>query len=290
MNLTRKLTLAAGGTVTTTATEFAALVAANGLTPGITYWLPLVPAMWFATGSATYVGVGFVSGGVTYFGDEALASTTEVDLAAGTWATRPLTGFTSGTLYFRRMTDIGTSPGGAVMSWLGGTSTEWRVTTVTDVFNDFTTTTGAQNTSEQALNPKDLPAGILNACGEFEVILVGGKTGTTDAVDSIKARLGTAGTTADTLLNGVLSSAVSAADRARTAKHRYRVTSSTTIAATDSQQGNTGYYGSTTSTADAFTSYAVTAANALKLSCNVKLATAVTDSPQCRRICLRLFP
>lgn len=127
MNLTRKLTLAApatsGGTVTTTAAEFSTLVGANGLTTGVTYWIPLSPAMWFATGAATYIGVGFVSGGVTYFGDEALAAATEVDLGAGTFASRPTTGFDSGVMYYRRMTDLGNcSP---IMTWLGGTSTAW---------------------------------------------------------------------------------------------------------------------------------------------------------------------
>lgn len=278
------------GQAVTTA-EFDALVLASGLTTGTTYYLTDGPAMWFATGAATYVGVQFEQSGVTYVGDEAIPTPTDVDLPAGTWATRPTSDpDAAGVVCYRRMTDIGTVPGGTVMTWLCGTSTEWHVTAPVDVFNDFTTTTGAQNTTEQALNPKDIPAGLLKAAGEFEIILVGGKTGTTDAVTSVLARLGAAGTTADTLLNGVLSSAVGAGDLARTAKHRYRYYDATNIAATDSQQGNTGYYGSTSSTAAAFPTYAVTCANALKLSCNVKLATAATDSPQCFRICLRLHP
>lgn len=280
----------AGGGAGVSSAQFAVLAAASGLTPGSVYYLSDLPAMWLAITTNTYVGVAFVKDGIEYIGDQARAPETEKDLGAGTWATRQLTGFTAGVQYYRRMTDIGTVPGGCVMTWFGGTSTEWRVQGPVDVFNDYTTVTGEKNTTEQALNPKDLPAGILNACGEFEIILVAGKNGTTDGVDSIKARLGADGTTADTVLNGVASTAVAAGDRCRSTKFRYRVKDASNIQATDSQLSNTGYYGSATSSGAAFPSYAVVAANALKLSCNVKLGTAGTDSPQCLRTCLRLLP
>lgn len=125
-NLTRSLTIGGGGGVTAIpAADFAALVAANGLTAGTEYYVSDMPARWVATDGNSYDGIAFVHDGTTYFGDEAVAAQTEIDLAAGTWATRPTSGFESGTVYYRRMTDIGAGPGGTLMTWLGGTSTEW---------------------------------------------------------------------------------------------------------------------------------------------------------------------
>lgn len=115
-----------GGIARLTVAQFAALEAADGLTADLEYFCYDGPARWKATGPDTKDAVVFVHDGVTYEGDQALAARTEVDLAAGTWATRPLTGFTADISYFRRMTDKGTLPGGRVMVWHGGVSTEWE--------------------------------------------------------------------------------------------------------------------------------------------------------------------
>lgn len=113
------------GTTTLTDAEFQVLVAGNGLVAGAEYYVSDLPARWVATDGNSYDGIAFVQNGVTYFGDEATAAQTEIDLAAGTWASRPTSGFDTGTVYYRRMTDIGSTPGGTLMAWLGGTSTEW---------------------------------------------------------------------------------------------------------------------------------------------------------------------
>ena len=74
------------GTTTLTDAEFQALVAGNGLVAGAEYYVSDLPARWVATDGNSYDGIAFVQNGVTYFGDKATAAQTEIDLAAGTWA------------------------------------------------------------------------------------------------------------------------------------------------------------------------------------------------------------
>ena len=270
--------------------EFQALVVGNALVEGTTYYVSDLPAMWLATGSATYNGIQFEEDGTIYIGDQEISSQTEIDLAAGTWATRPTTGFTTGTMYYRRMTDIGTDAGGAcVMSWLGGTSTEWHVTQPIWAIYKPTLTSGTQNTSAQALCTTAIPAGLLSACSTFDIFYTVAKTGTTDAMTQGLPLMGETGTTADTVLRGLATGALASGDRGRSVQHSYRVYDATHIRLLGSSNTSGSWLG-TTNTAAVQTEYTLTAANAMYLSLGVTMATAAADTPQCAFLGLRLNP
>jgi len=119
------LRVGGGGYIEVTAAQFSALVADGTLIKDAQYYVTDGPARWVATGGSTYDGISFLQGGILYVGDQAYDATTEVDLPAGTLASAPTTGFDAGIVYYRRMTDVGTVPGGTVQRWLGGTSTAW---------------------------------------------------------------------------------------------------------------------------------------------------------------------
>lgn len=278
-------TTAGGGIVRLTGAQFAALEAGDGLTADLEYFCYDVPSRWIATSANTKDAVVFVHNGVTYEGDLAYAEATEKDLAAGTWATRPLTGFTTGLMYYRRMTDIAN----CTMWWLGGTSTEWRVVCPTWAVFDPATVAGAQSASAQVINPKDIPAGLLLAARAFRIHVAAGKSGTTDAMTSFAARLGTAGTTADVALLGPPSAAIAAGDRSRNAVHRYRWYDATHFRAVGAPTAN-GSDASTSTSGAADTEYTITGSQALKLSLGVVMATAAADTPHCAFLGLLLEP
>lgn len=211
-----------------TSAAFDALVAASGLIEGTTYYIDELPAMWLGTGAATYIGISFVSGGIIYFGDEAAAAQTEVDLAAGTWATRPTSGFDSGVMYFRRMTDIGTTPGGTVMSWLGGTSTEWSLMAPLRLRlrGAGTTTTSAQYPTNTR---HTLPAGLMAACSRFDVNLKVYQSGETSTLDSWRIKLGSTGTATDATIFAPTGQPLNLTDNQRSYNLSFNIDSATSI-------------------------------------------------------------
>lgn len=218
----------AGGGVTVTSAAFDALVAGSALVSGTHYYVSDLPARWVATGTNTYDGVGFTQGGVTYFGDEAVATQTEVDLAAGTWASRPTSGFDSGTVYYRRMTDIGTAPGGTVMSWLGGTSTEWHLTAPIRL---RLRGAGAVTTSAQyPTNTRHtLPAGLMAACSRFDVQLKVAQSDETSTLDSWRLKLGSTGTATDATIFAPTGQPLNTTENQRSYNLSFNIDSATSI-------------------------------------------------------------
>lgn len=211
-----------------TSAAFDALVAANGLVEGTTYYIDELPAMWLGTGAATYVGISFVSGGIIYYGDEASAAQTEVDLAAGTWASRPTSGFDAGTLYYRRMTDIGTAPGGTVMTWLGGTSTEWHLSAPLRLRlrGDGAVTTSAQYPTNTR---HTLPAGLMAACARFDVQLKFAQSGETSTLDSWRVKLGSTGTATDATIFAPTGQPLNTTENQRSYNLSFNIDSATSI-------------------------------------------------------------
>lgn len=265
---------------------FDALVAASGLVEGTTYYIDELPAMWLGTGASTYVGISFVSGGIIYYGDEASAAQTEVDLAAGTWATRPTSGFDTGIQYYRRMTNVGSQPGGCVMSWLGGTSTEWRVTAPTWVALSISSVAGVAQTALQVINPLALQAGILKAGSFFDLRFAPSKTGTA-ATLTPTPYLGPNGTTADTALRAG-GTVTSGGGLNKGFWQTYKVSSDSEIQLLGANLGNGNWTGAESSTAT-FTPYAVDVTAALNISLGVS-QTSAADTPACAFLGILLHP
>lgn len=123
---------------------------------------------------------------------------------ASTWADRG-TGSAVGAT--KRITDIGPTEG-TLMSWDG---TYWRVTAPTCVLFDTTSVDGAQSGSAQIVKSHGpIPAGLLRAGRFFRVQGVMAKDGVTDAVTSAGLKLGTAGTTSDTIISTITAMAAGA--------------------------------------------------------------------------------
>lgn len=182
--------------------EFTALVGANSLSVGTQYYVTDVPARWVAKTTNTYDGIGFLSGGVYIFGSTAFDTQTEIDLAAGTFATRPVSGFDSGVMYYRRMTDLGN----CTMWWLGGTSTYWAplggeqkvYSLLADSYNTTADGTERVNTNCQFTFPANLFAS--DGLG-FKLRFSSYKSAAAES-PTITIRFGSAGTIADTAMSG----------------------------------------------------------------------------------------
>lgn len=190
------------GTTTLTDAEFQALVAGNGLVAGAEYYVSDLPARWVATNGNSYDGIAFVQSGVTYFGDEATAAQTEIDLAAGTFASRPTSGFDSGVMYYRRMTDLGN----CTMYWLGGTSAYWApiggeqkvYSLLADTYNVTADGTERINTNCQFA----FPANLFSSDGlGFKLRFAAYKSAAAES-PIVAIKFGAAGTIADTVMAG----------------------------------------------------------------------------------------
>lgn len=216
--------------VALTTAEFNALVGASGLTEGVQYYVYDGPARWIAKGPNTYDGIGFDQDGTIYFGNDAFAAQTEIDLAAGTWATRPLTGFTAGVAYFRRMTDIGDKPGGTTMCWLGGTSTAWSLVAPLRL-----RLRGAGSTGTSAQYPTNtrhaLPEALMAACSRFDAHLKFDQSDETTTLASWRLKLGSAGTSADATICAPTGTPMAAGDNQRAYPMSFNIESTTTIRA-----------------------------------------------------------
>lgn len=217
-----------GAGVVTTSAAFDALVAGSTLVPGTTYWIPELPAMWLASTVSVPVAMSFQYGGNSYVGDERVATQTEVDLEAGTWASRPLTDFTTGITYYRRMTDIGTAPGGAVMAWLGGTSTEWHLIAPLRLrlrgVGSVTTSAQYPTSTRHAL-----PAGLLAGCARFDVQLKVAQSDETSTLDSWRLKLGSTGTATDATILAPSAASLAAGDNQRSHNLSFNIDSATSI-------------------------------------------------------------
>lgn len=212
-----------------TSAAFDALVGASGLTVDAEYYITDGPDRRVATSTSTYDSISFVQDGVTYIGGQAVEDQTEKDLTAGTWASRPLTGFDTGIVYYRRMTDIGTTPGGTVMTWLGGTSTEWHLTAPLRM-----RLRGAGSVTTSAQYPTNtrhpLAAGLMAACARFDVHLKVAQSDETSTLDSWRIKLGSTGTATDaTILTPTGTPLLSAGDNQRAWNTSFNIDSSTSI-------------------------------------------------------------
>lgn len=217
-----------GGYESLTQAAFDILVAANSLSVGTQYYLTDVPARYVAKTTSTYDGVGFVSGTTYIFGATAFATQTEIDLAAGTWATRPVSGFDADVMYFRRMTDIGNMPGGTVMSWLGGTSTAWALTAPLRLRlkGAGTTTTSPQYPTNTR---HAFPAAFLAGCSRFDVNLKFEQSDETSTLTSWRIKLGTAGTASDATILAPTGTPMAAGDNQRGYPTSFNIETASTI-------------------------------------------------------------
>lgn len=279
------------GQAVTTA-EFDALVLASGLTIGTTYYLTDGPAMWFATGAATYVGVQFEQSGVTYVGDEAIPTPTDVDLPAGTWATRPTSDpDAAGVVCYRRMTDIGTAPGGTVMVWLCGTSTEWSLTGPLHM-----RLRGAGTTSTSPQYPTNtrylFPAGFFSAIGRFDVRLKFDQSDETSTLTSWRLKLGSAGTATDATICAPTGSPLAAGDNQRGYPMSFNIESTTTVRADGiSNAAAVGWQTSAVnSAADAVAALAGSDDTADALYLGVDYTMGVSNTALTATVLLTLYP
>lgn len=223
-------TTSGGGTVRLTVAAFAALEAADGLTADVEYYCYDGPARWMATGVNTKDAIVFVQDGITYEGDQALAEQTEIDLEAGTWATRPTTFDVAGVVYYRRMTDIGTAPGGTVMSWFSGTSTEWGLVAPLRLRlrGAGTTTTSAQYPTNTR---HALPAGLLAGCSRFDAALKFDQSDEASTLTSWRLKMGSTGTATDATIAAPTGTPMSAGDNQRAYPMSFNIESATSIRA-----------------------------------------------------------
>ena len=221
-------TTSGGGTVRLTVAAFAALEAADGLTADVEYYCYDGPARWMATGANTKDALIFVQDGITYEGDQALAEQTEIDLEAGTWATRPTTFDVAGVVYYRRMTDIGTAPGGTVMSWFSGTSTEWGLIAPLRLRlrGAGTVTTSAQYPTNTR---HALPAGFLAGCSRFDVQLKVAQSDETSTLDSWRLKLGSTGTATDATIFAPTGQPLNTTENQRSYNLSFNIDSATSI-------------------------------------------------------------
>lgn len=279
----------AGAGVVTTSAAYDALVAAEALVPGTSYFIPELPAMWGAWSTSEVFGMAFTdpATGNSYVGDALVGTQSEVDIPAGTFATRPTSDpDVAGRVCYRRMTDVGVQPGGTVMSWLCGTSTEWRVTTPTWVVLSMSLVAGAAQTALQVINPSAaLPAGLLKACSFFDIRDTPSKTSNSDTMTPTPY-LGPNGTTADTALNP--HGTVTTSGQNKGFEQSYKVVDNSTIALLGGNVGN-GSWGGNEGSAAALPTYAVDVTAALKLSLGCTMS-GTTSTPGCAFLGLRLNP
>lgn len=273
------------GTVVCSAATFDALVAAGGLLSGTSYYIDSPPAYWLATGPSSTNGLGFVKGTTTYFGDQVVTATTEEDMPAGTFESRPLFGLAAGKRFYRRMTNVGQRPGGSLMTFDGGLSTEWCVEMPTWVALSMSLVTGAVQTALQVVNPRDLPAGILRACSFFDIRVAPSKSGLPDILTPTPY-LGPNGTTADTPLKQL--GTVTASGLNKGFEQSYKVVDAATIALLGANVGN-GSWGGNEGSAAVLPTYAVDVTAALKVSLGISMSAA-NSTPGCAFIGLRLNP
>lgn len=216
-----------------TSAAFDALVGDDALTVDAEYFITDGPDRRVATTTSAYDQLSFVQAGVLYIGGQAVEEQTEVDLAAGTWATRPLTGFTSGVMYYRRMTDIGNARG-TVMWWLGGTSTVWSL-----MYPLRQRLSGAGSVTTSAQYPTNtrfaLPAGLMAGCSGFDISLKFDQSDESSTVGVWGIYLGTAGTATDARIGGMgTGTAMSAGDNQKAWRVGYYLASASSVLADSS--------------------------------------------------------
>ncbi|QAZ38432.1 hypothetical protein C1M51_02790 [Methylibium sp. Pch-M] len=112
---------------------------------------------------------------------------------SSTWAARG-TGSRLGAM--KTITDIG-GPAGTLMRWDG---TYWVVIAPTRVIFDTASSSGTTSGADQVIKTGTLPIGILRACRQFIIRVTFGKSAGSEASSFVRCRLGSAGTTADTVL------------------------------------------------------------------------------------------
>lgn len=154
--------------------------------------------------------------------------------------------------------------------------TAWRLVAPSDLLVDLTPVTGIANTSEQILKQLAIPAGLLRALRYFSVKVLYAKSGTSETA-TLRARLGTAGTTSDTAImsnNATLAST----NRAATVEGSFFAASATQLRGLgrDSASGNGGFpSGATSVVYPVNVTVADMAANALTLSLSLTMNTGV---------------
>jgi len=105
--------------------------------------------------------------------------------------------------------------------------TYWSVVSPTSVVLDTTMQTGAADGTHQVVKSSLLPVGLLRAGRKIIIKGALGKNGATDASTTVQARIGTAGTTADSALLSF--PAMSAAQRSTWAGTEWKLASATSF-------------------------------------------------------------
>lgn len=170
--------------------------------------------------------------------------------------------------------------------------TQWRPRMPQTILLDTVVVTGAQQSAEQVLKSYTLPAGLLHL-QRFLVEVAVGKTGLTDVLQQFIARLGLAGTTADTQLAATATALLSAGTRSAGFAVQFEATDATTVVRRGTNGGmNLGSFdGASSATAmDTLVTVSNLQTNALKLSLTSSMVTALADRPQVGDIRITLLP
>lgn len=155
-----------------------------------------------------------------------------------------------------------------------------------DFLPSLTTVAGTATVSEQILKQIVIPAGLLFGCRYFSIKSIWSKSGVTDAATSLRYRLGTAGTTADTVL--VSSTGMSAAARAYSMEVFMFAADATTLRVASLTAINSFTNQTTTQVHPINTTVTNVQTTDLILSASVTMA-GTTDTPSLSTLILTLY-
>lgn len=199
---------------------------------------------------------------------------------SSTWASRGSGSYVGQTI---RITDVGPAGLGSLFRWDG---TFWHVQQRTYFYFDVTTPNGVNTTTaDQVLKTSTpIPAGLLQSCTAFRVVVGFNKSATATAATSWHVRLGTAGTTSDPSL---LTGNFAAGFRNYLVETTVVAASTTSVVALDNQNVLTG--GSTTAFPTGVTVPDISA-NALILTATIAMAASSGDTPAGAQMIIELQP
>lgn len=186
-------------------------------------------------------------------------------VTVGTWAAIPLASDAgAGALYYA------TNVGGGTL--LVSNGTRWRPLGGSSVLGKLGAPVAGIVNAEQLVLQTLIPAGLLAAGDQLLVSATVAKSGATDSSD-FSVRVGTAGTTADTVV--YVLTALSAAARTWGSQEEFKLISATSL----QRNGNTtsAYVGLATSVAPAAVTISSASSNALWLSVGLK-SNGATDT------------
>lgn len=189
--------------------------------------------------------------------------------SSGTWANRSASGVTNA-LYFA--TDVGEN--GTLFQWNG---TRWRVLNGTGALKTLGASASGITNSETIVLQASLPAGSWQTNDLIRIRdLSISKSGTTDT-GNLSIRIGTAGTTADTVVTGASAlGIISAANTTYGGEFELKLVSATSAQKTGNS-GSAPFAGGNSTTLPAATTISDASANALFITATLA-STGVTNT------------